>query len=455
MTPSTTKTNPAASAPESQLGPEPSPRQLEADYWREAADDAPRAYRVATIIGLAATLLGIPGEFYWFTGDELRLALWSRGLLLGYLAGLLVLILYAKPLIRRRFTWWSVISMVVIAASMGVIGALTPSAAYWYSMGVIEVEFLLALLVRIPWRVFLGGIISANTIYVAFIAFGLEEQSGALGMVSMSLTLIAVLVGFAQYMLITSGQREFVQRKALEFARQRVEERVGERTRELRELLAYIDSVREEEQARIGREIHDHLGQLLSLLRMDLSQARKQAGDADPELSARFNGIDELIREAVQATRELAATLRPRILDDLGLIPALDWLLQRVAKSTGLKVLLTAEPPEFTLDPDRSTALFRIVQEALVNVMRHAEATAVEVRLQRHDKVVELEVSDDGVGRQTPPSAEGERRRGMGLLNMSERAARFGGSVELRQGDPKGSVLHVRLPLGGPTQGEG
>jgi signal transduction histidine kinase len=215
-----------------------------------------------------------------------------------------------------------------------------------------------------------------------------------------------------------------------------------ERSRQqLRALSAHLQSVREEERTRIAREIHDELGQALTALKLDVaSLARKSAND--PFIEERTRSMVELINETIQTVRRIATELRPAILDDLGLPAALEWQTHEFQKRTGLACELKIDP-ELKVAPAPSTALFRVFQETLTNITRHAHATAVTIYLgQQHGHVV-LEVRDNGVG-----IAENQVSglRSLGITGMRERVQLLGGDIQLAGIPGQGTTVRIHVP---------
>jgi PAS domain S-box-containing protein len=215
----------------------------------------------------------------------------------------------------------------------------------------------------------------------------------------------------------------------------------------LRDLTGRLQQAREQERAVMARRIHDELGQVLTALAMDVAWLETRVGGRtrSPALGDKCRTMASQIEQAIGRVRTLATELRPAVLDDLGLVPAIEWEIQRFAERTGVacEVDLPAPPP--TLDADRATDVFRILQEALTNVMRHARAGRVRVRLRVGAKRLELEVRDDGRGIGPTQAAD---RRALGLLGMRERALRWGGDVDVRSEPEGGTCVRLTLPLG-------
>jgi PAS domain S-box-containing protein len=225
--------------------------------------------------------------------------------------------------------------------------------------------------------------------------------------------------------------------------RHRAEDRLREALESARRLAAGLERAREAERTRIARELHDELGQSLTGLKMDLAWMRPRLAE-DPALGARLAAMLELTDATVAVVRRIAGELRPGVLDDLGLAAAMRWQARQFAQRAGVRVVVDATDG-LALDPERATALFRIFQEALTNVARHAAATAVRVRVAQEGGAVVLEVADDGRGI-TPDEARGSDGS-LGLIGMRERAEAWGGGVAFAGEPGRGTTVTVRIPV--------
>ncbi|MBX8612793.1 transporter substrate-binding domain-containing protein [Pseudomonas cichorii] len=211
---------------------------------------------------------------------------------------------------------------------------------------------------------------------------------------------------------------------------------------QLRELSAHLESVREEEKARIAREVHDELGQMLTVLKLETSMCELAYADLDPGLSERLNSMKRLIAQLFQLIRDVATALRPPILD-AGIASAIEWQARRFEARTQIPCLVQVPDNLPTLSDARATGMFRILQEALTNVMRHAQAHTVEVSLTLEDDVMCMSIADDGQGfvmqSQGPVS--------FGLVGMRERVLMLGGRLELDSEVGEGTTLRAYIPL--------
>ncbi|MBZ5593280.1 MAG: PAS domain S-box protein [Acidobacteriia bacterium] len=212
---------------------------------------------------------------------------------------------------------------------------------------------------------------------------------------------------------------------------------------QLRALTAQLQSVREEERTMVAREIHDELGQALTAIKLDVTAlVRELPADQGPAVQ-RGQSILKLLDETIQSVQRISTDLRPGILDDLGLAAAVEWAAEEFEARTGTKCRVRMPDEDINIDSDRATALFRIFQETLTNVARHAKATEVNVRLEKENDDLVLEVHDNGLGIREEQLSAG---RSLGILGMRERALLLGGGFII-QGDPGGgTTVRVRIP---------
>lgn len=235
-------------------------------------------------------------------------------------------------------------------------------------------------------------------------------------------------------------------------ARKQAERELETSRRELQALARRVEGVREEERRRIARELHDELGQALTALKLDMVWLQERLPAGSEKLVQFGDGMQGLIDRTIGQVRRIAAELRPGVLDDLGLAPAVEWYAQEFEKHTRIAPEITVRGGERALDGERATALFRILQEALTNVARHAGARTVQIALDLGPAEGVLEVRDDGRGiRDNEVRGVGS----MGLAGMRERAAALGGVVTVERLGERGTAVRARLPLPEATQGGG
>lgn len=222
---------------------------------------------------------------------------------------------------------------------------------------------------------------------------------------------------------------------------------------QLRALSARVETIREDERTGIAREIHDELGQALTALKLDLAHlGRRASGKAkvgNPAVRAATQALAGSVDALLDTVRRIAAELRPGLLDDLGLQAAIEWQANDFTRRTGVPCTVHASLGELPLPRPLSTAAFRVFQEALANVIRHANAKRVQVRLARDQAALVLEVTDDGVGL---PHGAFTNPLSLGLLGMRERASRVGGELDATPAQPHGTRVTLRLPLTGDDE---
>jgi len=226
--------------------------------------------------------------------------------------------------------------------------------------------------------------------------------------------------------------------------RVQAEQVLRESREELRQLALASHSVREQEKSRIARELHDELAQSLTALKMDVTWLREHVLAGDGPTSKKLSDIDSLLNHTVAATRRISADLRPLVLDDLGLVPAVEWLVQKFTERNGIPCELAIGAPDLELQDPHASAVFRIVQESLTNAARHAQASRVEVSIDRGNGAVALKVRDNGRGF----SPDDPRKPGsFGLMGLRERAYLLGGEVNIASTPGQGTSIEVRIPL--------
>lgn len=224
----------------------------------------------------------------------------------------------------------------------------------------------------------------------------------------------------------------------------RAEQYLRQSQQESREFATRIESARDDERANIARDIHDELGQYLTALRMEASLIKIKYGDENPSLAEHLTSMKGNIDSMIATVREIANKLRPSVLDH-GLIVAVKWLLDTYRRSTGLVIrLYVNESQDVNIPAELTTAIFRILQESLTNVVRHAEAKSVDVAITISKKEISLMVYDDGKGIYPPTNP---KRKTFGLLSIRERAKRWGGAVSIDSVPGWGTELIVSFPL--------
>jgi len=217
---------------------------------------------------------------------------------------------------------------------------------------------------------------------------------------------------------------------------------------QLRQLATYLQNAQEQERTYIARELHDELAQPLTSLKMDVTWLARRAVTAPTAWHEHLSTMGAVIDALGESVHRIGTKLRPNILDNLGLEAAMEWQLKEVCERAGLTYTLQMPAKEVTLGPARATAVFRIFQEAMTNVARHSEATAVDVRLRDQGRDLVLEVKDNGKG---IPADAASKGASLGLLGMSERLRPLGGHLYLHGARDTGTTVTVRIPRVKPS----
>lgn len=244
------------------------------------------------------------------------------------------------------------------------------------------------------------------------------------------------------------GDQRFIVGVTRDVTEQTRAARALERSRQqLRDLTARLHAVREEERKAIAREIHDELGQALTALKLDIAWLRDKLPPGENGLGQRAESMLDLAGEILESVRSISARLRPAVLDDLGLEAAIEWQTTTFARRAGIESSLEICDPLPAVDGERDTAVFRILQESLTNVARHADAGRVDVVFRCDTEALELRVADDGRGIDLEAIDDS---RSLGLIGMRERASALGGTLKVGRGSRGGTEVLLRMPIERP-----
>lgn len=214
--------------------------------------------------------------------------------------------------------------------------------------------------------------------------------------------------------------------------------------RRLRALASRLQSVREEERTMVAREIHDQLGQALTGLKLDLALLSRRLPEDSEALGTDLKAMAASVDDTIRLVREIATELRPAVLDDLGLVAAIEWHVADFKRRTGIELALSTTLVDDDLHRDLTTALFRILQEALTNIIRHAQATRVHIDLFREDDAIILQVADNGRG---IAGSETQNPGALGLIGIRERAGILGGEARIVRRREGGTQVVVKVPF--------
>jgi signal transduction histidine kinase len=231
--------------------------------------------------------------------------------------------------------------------------------------------------------------------------------------------------------------------RALQLTHARAEARAYQQR--LRDLFMHQEEVRERERVNIAREVHDELGGVLTAIKMDVSWLQKKCGSSPFGVEEKFLLLAEHLEGAINTVRRIITDLRPSVLDDLGLVAALEWQLNEFEKRYNIKCRFDNQAPLMTIkDKGHEIAIFRIFQESLTNIAKHARANRVEVRLTANNNMLHLEINDNGTG----ISEDNKLKSGhYGILGMKERTLSIGGSLEVTAAESDGTRVSLRLPV--------
>jgi signal transduction histidine kinase len=217
----------------------------------------------------------------------------------------------------------------------------------------------------------------------------------------------------------------------------------GQMNEQLRDLSAHLQNIREEERIHIAREMHDELGQLLTGFKMDVISVKRKLGTGtDANILKKLDAMESASDEAIKFVRKLSAELRPSLLDDLGLIAALEWHSHEFENRYNIRVIFQSEMADISIPPLIATGIFRIFQESLTNIARHAKAHQVRSSLRVNAGLLKLQIIDDGKGFDTTA-----QRKTLGLLGMKERAIMIGGDLQLESLPGRGTTVTVTVPV--------
>jgi len=227
--------------------------------------------------------------------------------------------------------------------------------------------------------------------------------------------------------------------------RKQVEEELKNSQYQLRRLAQKLQFVREEERTWLAGEIHDELGQALTALQMDISMLMKKLNKGDKESQDKLNSMLELIETITSSVQRISMDLRPGLLEDLGLMAAIEWQSEEFQKKTGIECQLALEKTKNDLDQGCSVAIYRMYQEALTNIIRHAGATQVKVVLEEQDENIVLEITDNGKGISREQIASPDS---LGIIGMRERCLSCDGELTLAGTPGKGTKVMIKVPMG-------
>ena len=262
-------------------------------------------------------------------------------------------------------------------------------------------------------------------------------------LVAGSTLLNVALLGFAAFLLHRDLRRRDLAARQQEQHNQELAVLVHLRTEELSTLSSHLQSLAEREKAAIARELHDELGGIMVAAKMDVAWLERRLSRPDDELKVRWTRLRKLLDDGVDMKRRVVEALRPTLLDNMGIVPAVRWVFSETCARAGLKCTETYPDDDLKLADEAAIAVFRVVQESLTNIVKHAKATECSLSLAIEDDNLKIVIRDNGIGLPITPKA----RRGQGLAGMRHRVASFGGTWRITTPDGGGTLIEVSLPL--------
>ncbi len=223
--------------------------------------------------------------------------------------------------------------------------------------------------------------------------------------------------------------------------RKLAEEELKNSLEQLHQLTQYIEKVRENERIAISRELHDDLGQALTAVKIDLGTIRQSVSDSI--VISKINKVSSLVSDTIKTVQRLTSQLRPEIIDDLGIVAAIEWYTKEFAQRNGIEIILDSDA-EISISPDASLIIFRIMQESLTNISRHSKAKIVNISLRLSSDVVNLSITDNGIG---IGENEIKSKKSFGIISMRERAASLGGTFDIYRENKNGTIIKLILPI--------
>jgi signal transduction histidine kinase len=438
---------------------------LSSDDWNPAALDehlrliSYRYGRGAPLFLVGFVLVLWPTDWLVFRGIPVGLSLaWVRVAIIG-----ISLATYAV----FRFTQFGARQPVIVFGGGGsmllfavgyALGGLGGADQPWIHLGYPALFFSVLAPMRIRPRAWLVAALLVS-LFAGFLLPYPAHRTDPMTLVAISFAvstgMLVIAVGHLAFRIL---RQSFYQSLAIERAsrdlaelNETLESRVREQTQDLRNLTAHLERAREEERTRISRELHDELGQELTAMNLALTLTQ-QRYTRDPQcVRSNLTELEALLARTRTTTRNLVADLRPRLLDELGIRAAIEWLIRQTQERSQLTCRLNADKIE-TLPAEISTVVFRIVQEALTNVTKHAHATLVDIELRVRGEVLSLTVADDGIGISNTAAGATTPKAGFGLLGIRERVKGLSGEIDIHPGLRGGTRIAVKLPLPGKAE---
>lgn len=349
---------------------------------------------------------------------------------------------------RRRWSVAQIAELVLLLTSLVAVGLFVFTRSSF--VGLLNYPVSYAPFPLILWaalRFGARGAASASLIISVLAVFGISQRAGPFARQEEPLAVNIALLQI--YLLVVAMTGLLVGAASTE--RRHAMEALARSQEELRRLAAQLDAAREEERAHLARELHDELAQLLAGIRIGVRQLAKRGNKNDAEFQRRLDELTELTNQAVTSMRHLATSLRPGILDDLGLVEAIRWQCAEFTKRFGIPVFFEPPKVQAQVPTNVATALFRVLQESLTNIAKHARANNAVVHLGFRGDAIILEICDDGIGLTTEEAAN---CKGLGIIGMRERVAMLGGEFSIGKNEAvgRGTVVRALVRVDSPEK---
>lgn len=432
-------------------------------YWEEQRESVQTYGRTLLLVMVVLDFLWWPGDSPAFRGGHALVTAFAVSRTWAVFSTLvLCAVMPFLETTRRHPTAWAMVQIASVAFVAGYeFGGVQGPGAPWFNY----TPYILLGPATLPFRSPVIRLFSTLGLAALLCAgfFLLHPVNMADLRVGMSVLFVAGVVAFSMLAgVFTDGMRRRIyslqratQRQAVELRdlNEHLESRVQEQTTEVRRLASHLENARESERAHIARELHDELGQDLAAIRYALKFARIRYAQDTTAIGSYLDDLEQLLERTTATTRGILSSLRPSVVDDLGLSAAAEWLTKRVQDRTGIQTNLVLPGVDLNLTLSKAVAAtaFRILQESLTNAARHAQAKNVMIELRLEPDALVLSVKDDGVGFEQPPLAVGTP--GIGLIGIRERVLALGGTLRIDSEPNRGTHVHVRLPLVEPAEG--
>lgn len=424
------------------------PREVEEAFDAECDERLGRQGDVLFGVVLVCNLLWWPTDWLVFRS----LPAWTPALMSVRIGEIITSVLYlvlARIPRLRPLRFWLLVAAVITATALagstaGTLGG--PDQAYIHPL---YVTLFGPVPLPLPLRRRVIATLGACLGLVAgFLAPHPEYLSSShMALVASFLVFSCAMSIWFGHILFVLSRDNHVQAHELAEHGRLLESRVDERTGELRALLDHVETTREVERAHIARELHDELGQELSALRYSLGFTRNRYAKEPAAITANLEDLEALLRRTAQTTRNLVTDLRPRVIDDLGLEAAVEWLVQRTQKRSELSCEVSSRGDLSAMSARAAMTAFRLLQEAMTNAARHSQATHLQIRIDQSDGEIEIVVTDDGIGIDASRAAKDEASIGVGMLGMRERVQAVGGTLTVKDRKPeRGTEVRCRMP---------